>query len=118
MGKGKRKEKKERKEEKKEKKRKKRKEIEEKQKGEEEEQCVEERRKKKKKERHFPSQSPANRRSKLVGARGKVGLRDKGYTWVPKFEFFVKVPKGRGFSYTSYFLPSDHVRDILVQLYS
>ena len=75
-----------------------------------------ERKRKRKKERHFPSRSPANRRSKLVEARDKVGLRDKGYTWVPKSEFFVEVPKGRGFSYTSYFLPSGHVRAILVQL--
>ena len=71
---------------------------------------------KEKKGRYFPSRSPANRWSKLVKARGKVGLRDKGYAWVPKFDFFVKVQKGRGFSYTGYFLPSGHVRAILVQL--
>ena len=29
---------------------------------------------------------------------------------------FRRVPKGRGFSYTGYFLPSGHVRAILVQL--
>ena len=29
---------------------------------------------------------------------------------------FCCVPKGRGFSYTGYFLPSSHVRAILVQL--
>ena len=33
----------------------------------------------KKKERHFPSKSPANRRSKRVGVRDKVGLRDESY---------------------------------------
>ena len=71
---------------------------------------------KEKKGRYFPSRSPANRWSKLVKARGKVGLRDKGYAWVPKSDFFVKVPKGRGFSYTGYFLPSGHVKAILVQL--
>ena len=85
----------------------------------EEESCVEERRKKNKKiiikEHHFPSRYPANRWSKLIGARCKVGLRDKGYEWVPKSEFFVEVPKGRG-SYIGYFLPSGHVRTILVQL--
>ena len=70
--------------------------------------------KKKKKERKFPSRSLANQRSKLVGARGKVGLRDNGYTWVLKSEFFVEVPKGRGFSYIGYFLASGHVRSILV----
>ena len=73
-------------------------------------------RKKKKKERHFPSLSQANRRLKLVRAKGKGGLHDKGYAWVPKSEFFVEVPKGRGFSYTSYFLPSGYVRAILVLL--
>ena len=31
--------------------------------------------------------------SKLVGAGGKVGLRDKGYEWVSKSEFFVEFPK-------------------------
>ena len=80
-----------------------------KKKKEEEEPCVEERRKKKKKERHFPSRSPTNRRSKLVRVRGKVGLCDKGYVWVPKSKLFVEVPKGKGFSYTGYFLPSGHV---------
>ena len=49
----------------------------------------------------FSSRSPAYRRSKLVGARGKVGLRDKGYEWVPKSEFFIEVQKKcRVFSYT------------------
>ena len=43
----------------------------------------------------FSSRSPANQRSKLVGVRGKVGLRDKGYAWVLKFEFFVEVLLGR-----------------------
>ena len=83
-----------------------------KQKEEEEESCVEERRNKKKKERHFPSRSQANRRSKLVEEKIKVGLRDKGYAWVPKSKFFVEVPKGRGFSYTTYFLPSGYVKAI------
>ena len=78
---------------------------------------MEERRKiKKKKGRYFPSRFPANRWLKLVKARGKVGLRYKSYAWVPKSDFFVKVPKRRGFSYTGYFFPSGHVRAILVQL--
>ena len=70
----------------------------------------------KKGERYFPSRFPANWWSKLVRAKGKTGLRKKGYVWVLKFKFFVEVLKGRSFSYTSYFLPSDHVRTILVQL--
>ena len=37
----------------------------------------------------------------------RVGMRNCG---------FRRVPKGRGFSYTGYFLPSGHVRAILVQL--
>ena len=74
------------------------------------------RRGEKKEERHFPSLSSANRRSKLVRARGKVGVCDKGYVWVTKYEFFVEVPKGRSFSYIGYFLPSGHARAILVQL--
>ena len=74
----------------------------------------EEKEKKKKKEQHFPSRSPANRGSKLVGVRGKVSLHNKGYAWVSKSEFFIEVLKGRGFSYSGYFLPSGHVRSILV----
>ena len=70
----------------------------------------EEKEKGKKKKRHFPSRSPTIRWSKLVGTKGKVGLRDKGYSRVPKSEFFIEDPKGRGFSYTGYFLPSGHVR--------
>ena len=35
-------------------------------------------------------------------------------TRVPKSEFFIEVPKDRGFSYTGYFLPNGHVRTILV----
>ena len=79
---------------------------------------MEERRKKKEKieKQHFNSRSLSNRRSKLVRVRGKVSTRDKGYAWVPKSEFFVKVSKGRGFSYTGYFLTSGHVRAILVKL--
>ena len=75
----------------------------------------EEKEKEKKKGTALPF-AMANRRSKLVEARDKVGLRNKGYAWVPKSEFLVEVPKGRGFSYTGYFLPSGHVRTILVQL--
>ena len=41
----------------------------------------------------FSLRSSAYRRSKLVGARGKVGLHDKGYEWVPKSEFFIEDPK-------------------------
>ena len=62
-------------------------------KEEEKKQCVG----KKKRERHFPSRSPTNRQSKLVRARGKVSLCDTAYLWVPKFEFFIEVSKGRGF---------------------
>ena len=71
---------------------------------------------KKKRERHFPLRFLANRRSKLIEARGKDGLRDKGCEWVPKSEFFIEVPKGRGFSYMGYLLPRGHVRAILVKL--
>ena len=96
MGKGRKKEKKKRKEIN-ERRKKKRKEIEERkeneEKKEEEEPCVEERRKKKKKNRHFPSRSPANRRSKLIGARGKVGLRDKGYAWGTEIRIFPRSSK-------------------------
>ena len=52
-----------------------------------------ERRKYKKKERHFPSRSSANRRSKRVGARDKVGPRDESYAWVPKTAGFVVFQK-------------------------
>ena len=51
----------------------------------------------KKKELHFPSRFLANRRSKLVGVRGKAGLRDTGYMWVPISKIFIEVLKGRGF---------------------
>ena len=37
----------------------------------------------------------------------RMGTRNCGFRWVPK---------GRGLSYISYFLPSGHVRAILVQL--
>ena len=57
-----------------------------------------EREEKKKKEWHFPLRSSTNRLSKLVGARGKVGLRDKGYAWVLKSEFFVSFQKVWGSS--------------------
>ena len=91
-------------------------ENEEKQRGDEGETSVEERRKKNKKERHFPLQSLVNRESKLVEARDKVGQHDESYAWGTRNCGFRRVPKGRGFSYTSYFLPSGHVRAILVQL--
>ena len=52
---------------------------------------------KKKRERQFPSRSPANRQSKRVGARDKVGPRNESYAWVPKSEFFVEALRGRGF---------------------
>ena len=58
------------------------------------------RKKKKKGERHFPSRSSANQRSKCVGARDKVGSRNESYAWVPKYEFFVEALRVRGFSYT------------------
>ena len=57
-----------------------------------------------------------NRQLKCIGARDKVGPRDESYSWLPETEGFRHVPKGRGFSYTGYFLPSGHVRAILVQL--
>ena len=65
----------------------------------------EEKEKRKKKERHLPSRSPANRRSKRIGVRDKVGQCDESYTWVPKSDFFIEVPKGKSFSYTGYFFP-------------
>ena len=73
---------------------------------------MEERRKKKKKKKKGTTLpfAMANRWSKLVEARGKVGLRNKGYAWVPKSEFLVEVLKGGGFSYTGYFFPSGHIR--------
>ena len=37
----------------------------------------------KKKEHNFPSRSPANRQSKCIRARDKVGPRDESYAWVP-----------------------------------
>ena len=40
----------------------------------------------------------------------------KATLWYRNMNFFVEVPKGRGFTYTSYFLPSGYGRDILVQL--
>ena len=53
--------------------------------------------KKKKKERHCPSRSLVNRLLKRIGARDKVGPHNKSYAWVPKSEFFVEAPSGRGF---------------------
>ena len=53
--------------------------------------------KKKKRERYFPLRSPANRQSKRVGARDKVGPRNESYAWVPKSKFFIETPRGSGF---------------------
>ena len=47
----------------------------------------------KKKKRNFPSQSPANRRSKRVEARNKVGPLDESYAWVPEIAGFVTFQK-------------------------
>ena len=70
----------------------------------------------KKKERHFPSRSSTNQRSKRVGARDKVGPSNESYEWVPEITGFVVFQKVEVFSYIGYFLPSGHVRAILVQL--
>ena len=51
------------------------------------------RKKKKKKERHFPLRSPANRQSKRVEARYKVGPHDESYAWVPETVGFVAFQK-------------------------
>ena len=53
--------------------------------------------KKKKREWHFPSRSPANRRSKHIGVRDKVGPCNESYAWVSKSEFFIEALRGRGF---------------------
>ena len=53
--------------------------------------------KKKKRKRHLPLRSPANRRSKRIGVRDKVGLSKESYMWVPKSEFFIEAPRGRDF---------------------
>ena len=47
----------------------------------------------KKKERHFLLQYPANRWSKRVEARDKVGPRDESYAWVPETTGFVAFQK-------------------------
>ena len=62
-----------------------------------------------KRERHFPSRSPKNRQSKRWSTRRELCMstRNRG---------FRRVPKSRGFSYTGYFLPSGHIRAILVKL--
>ena len=71
---------------------------------------------KRKRERRKEKIFPMFRRSELDSPRPKVGPRNESYAWVPKSEFFVEAPRGRGFSYIGYFLPSGHVRAILVQL--
>ena len=35
--------------------------------------------------------------SELDSPKTKVGPRNESYTWVPKSEFFMEAPKGRGF---------------------
>ena len=40
---------------------------------------------------------PVFRWSELDSLRTKVGPRNESYTWAPKSEFFVEVPRGRGF---------------------
>ena len=47
----------------------------------------------KKRERHFPSRSPANQRSKHVRVKDKVGPRDKSYAWVLETTGFVVFQK-------------------------
>ena len=56
----------------------------------------------KKKERHFPSRSPVNQRSKRVGARDKVGPRDESYALVPETGGFITFQKVWVFSYTGF----------------
>ena len=57
------------------------------------ESCAWRRGERKKKERHFPSQSSANRRLKRVGTRDKVGPRDESYVWVLETAGFVSFQK-------------------------
>ena len=40
---------------------------------------------------------PVFRRSELDSPRAKVGPHNESYAWVPKSEFFVEAPRGRGF---------------------
>ena len=58
---------------------------------------------KKKRKQHFPLRSPANRQSKHVGARDKVGPCNESYTWIPKTTGFVAFQKVGVFSYTGSF---------------
>ena len=58
------------------------------------------RKKKTKRERHFPSRSPTNQRSKCVGKGDKVGSRNESYAWVPETTGFVAFQKVEVFSYT------------------
>ena len=85
-----------------------------KEKGDEGEPCVEERGKKKKTAIPFMifgeptvETRQGKRQSWSTRRELRVGTRNCG---------FRRVPKGRSFSYTGYFLPSGHVRVILVQL--
>ena len=52
---------------------------------------------KRKRERGKEKIFPVFRLSKLNSPRTKVGPRNESYAWVPKSEFFVETPKGRGF---------------------
>ena len=52
---------------------------------------------KKKRERGKKKNFSVFRRSELDSLRTKVGPRNESYAWVPKFEFFIEAPKGRGF---------------------
>ena len=56
--------------------------------------------KKKKRERHFPSLSLANRLSKCVRVRDKVGPQVESYAWVPETVVFVALQEVGVFSYT------------------
>ena len=52
---------------------------------------------KRKRERGKEKIFPVFRLSELDSLRTKVGPRNESYAWVPKFEFFVKTPRGMGF---------------------
>ena len=52
---------------------------------------------KKERERRKENIFPVFRRSKLNSLRTKVGPCNESYAWVPKSEFFVETPRGKGF---------------------
>ena len=57
----------------------------------------------KSRERNLFLRSTEIKSTVFVGARGKVHLRDEGYTWAPKLGSFYQTPRGREFPYFDYF---------------